>query len=529
MGSFVNPDNSGFVTALNTPVFVDKSMIIEKLNNLIPTENNRICVSRPRRFGKTRTAELLVAYYSTGCDSRALFDKLNISKVPDWDKYMNKMNVIQIDAQAIYQVAKEEEIDFVSEIKLLVNEELKESFPDIDINVDEPLVKSIMKIYKATHIKFVIIIDEYDVVVRAKCTDYEIDKYLGFLNTLFKNKNVRNAIALAYLTGILPIIRDTFQSKLNVFTEYSITKPGDLSGFIGFTEDEVKVLCSKYNMDFEFCKNWYDGYKLENLESIYNPCSVVNAMSNHYFDDYWTGTGSFESITDYIGQNIDGLHDDIRRMIEYDDKIKVDISFFLNKIDDFKSKDEIYAYLIHLGYLTYDAENKKCYIPNDEIREEWRKAIRSIGNLTPFYEFYTASKELYEGILKLDSNAVAHNLDKIHFSSANPKTFSNEAALHTSVVSALTYSKAYYNLHDEESTGYGIADVVLIPRFHYSKNPAIIIELKVDKSAEVALNQIKEKKYGQDFECYKNNMIFIGINYNKKSKHHECKIERFTF
>ena len=379
MSNYINIGNENFETNINGKIYVDKTLIIEETNSLINTDDNKICISRPRRFGKTMITNLLTAYYSCGCDSRNLFKDTKITKVEGWDKYLNKFNVICLDVQEIYGIAKQNKKDISKQINDTLNEELIEQFPDNqDLDINRSLAQNILSVYNYTNRKFVMIMDEYDVLIREKRNDEVLMNYLDLLNTLFKGGAVNKAFALIYLTGIFPIIRDTFQSKLNNFTEYSVIEPGNLAGFIGFTEDEVKTLCKQHDMDFTECKNWYDGYKMGNEQSIYNPCSVVKAMYNHKYSDYWSKTGSFESITDYISQNIDGLHDDIKSMLKDNISISVNTGRFLNKIDNLKTKDDILTYLIHIGYLAYDQEEEICYIPNNEIRKEWTYALENI-------------------------------------------------------------------------------------------------------------------------------------------------------
>ena len=379
MGIYLNPNYDSFVDDFNNDIYVDKSMIIEKLNNLMDkSESKYICVTRPRRFGKTMATNLISAFYSKGCDSRSLFSNLKIAQTPNWDKNLNKFNVIKIDVQPLLTGIAPE--DLVHEINISVNEELMEAFPNAKIQIDDYLNKSLLKVYTTTREQFILIMDEYDILVRNQVSDKALELYLDFLNGLFKNSTLKPAIHLAYLTGIFPIVRDKNQSKLNEVKEYSITMPRELSGFIGFTETEVKDLCKQYNIDFSECKKWYDGYKIGTEESIYNPCSVVEAITNKNFDYYWSYTGSYESIEDYITLNFEGIKDDIISMIT-GKTVKVDVSLFLNTMTKFKSKDDVYTYLIHLGYLAYKKNEKGegiCWIPNKETRTEWIKAITTL-------------------------------------------------------------------------------------------------------------------------------------------------------
>ena len=244
MGQFVNPDNELFKESLKGRIYVDKSLIIEKLNKIHDTQNSFICVSRPRRFGKTIATSLITAFYSKGCDSRNLFSNLKIAKIPQWDKNLNKFNVIKFDVQGFLYLA--DDLKQLPEvITRSINEELIEQFPNAKINIEDKLAVSIYKAYKATGEKFIFIMDEYDVLIRNNAEKKAVDNYLNFLNSLFKNGNIIPAFHMAYLTGILPIVRYKIQSRLNEFDEDSMVQARELSGFIGFTEDEVQGLCNK--------------------------------------------------------------------------------------------------------------------------------------------------------------------------------------------------------------------------------------------------------------------------------------------
>ena len=525
----VNPGNNDFILDIQEDIYIDKTLLIDKLNNKVNTRSNKFCVSRPRRFGKTMTTHLLTAYYSCVCDSRELFNNTKLSKVEGWDKYLNKFNVINIDVQEIYGRSKLANQDFTNLIQEIVNTDLIKQFPNVkQLDKNRTLADNIITIYNETNTKFVMILDEYDVLVREKVNNQDLDNYLGLLNTLFKGDAISEAFALIYLTGIFPIIKDKIQSKLNNFIEYSIITPRDLAGLIGFTEDEVKDLCNKFDMNFEECKNWYDGYKLGDELSIYNPYSVVFSMKDHKFSDYWSTTGSFESISDYLKFNIEGIYDDISSMVRDNTRVVVSVSEFLNRIDNLTTKDDIFTYLINIGYLAYDEDQGVCYIPNNEIRQEWIKALGDIHDLKPFYTLMKASEKVFDGILNIKSLVVSTNLDKIHHSTGDVNSYGNEAALHTSLITSMTYARAYYNVFNEVSSGNGKADIVYLPKKNYSTYPTLIFELKVDESAEKALKQIQDRNYPYNFDSeYKKNMLLIGINYNKKTHKHECVIERY--
>ena len=526
MGKYLNPNNAAFIDNLHNDIYVDKSMIIEQLNNLIDkSESKFICVSRPRRFGKTMATNLISAFYSKGCDSRNLFSSLKIAQTPSWDKNLNKFNVIKLDVQELFSKSHTPE-ELVPNITSRVNKELIKCFPDVEINIEDELSDSLENIFTITGEQFVIIMDEYDVMVREQVSDIAFKEYLKFLNGLFKNSTLKPAIHLAYLTGILPIVRDKIESKLNEFIEYSMIEASFLSGFIGFTENEVQDLCHKYNMDFAECKKWYNGYKIGNTNSIYTPRSIVQAMTNNKFGYYWTRTGSYKNIQDYIKLNFDGIKEDIIAMIS-GKSVKVDITTFLNTMESFNSKDDVYTYLIHLGYLAYNEEKRVCWIPNNEIRQEWVNAIKNLPDYSTLTSMIKDSEVLLEETLSFNETAVAKALNNSHIIATNPKTYNNEGALQSAICLAYLYAYNYYTVIQELPTGKGYADVVFIPVHPSPDKPALIIELKNKQSTETALKQIKEKQYGQNLSHYTGNMLFVGINYDPETKEHECKIEKF--
>ena len=278
MGLYVNPNNVNFQMALNSSIYVDKSMLIAEINRLVKTNKRFVCVSRSRRFGKTMAGNMLSAYFSKGCDSRDQFANLKIAKDPSFEKYLNKLNVIKLDVNAFYSKYGPK-ADLVALFSASIRTELKAAFPSVLIPDDEPLAGCLEKIYAFTNEQFVVIIDEYDVLVRERVSESVFKSYLNFLNAMFKNDNLAPAIALAYLTGILPVVRDKVQSKLNVFREYTMVGASRLSEFVGFTAEEVQALCQENGLDFEECKRWYDGYNLNGIE-IYSPNSIVEAIDN---------------------------------------------------------------------------------------------------------------------------------------------------------------------------------------------------------------------------------------------------------
>lgn len=381
-----------------------------------------------------------------------------------------------------------------------------------------------LKVYDETDERFVIILDEYDSLVREKVAPELFAEYQSFLNGLFKNNTLAPAIALAYITGILPVVRDRVQSKLNTFWEYTILDAGKLAEFIGFTDSEVQALCAQYGMDYGECKLWYDGYTQHGYE-IYNPESVVCAVLNKKISNYWGKTSTYAVISEFISMNFDGTKDAVIKMIS-GESIDVNVSRFLNTMTDFKGKDDVFTYLIHVGYLAYDFETKTCRIPNNEIREEWKNALFVNDDYKLTNQIIESSKESFTELLKGNCDAVAKALDLSHIHVTSNRSYNNEDALQSAIYLAFIWALNKYTVVREMTSGKGFADVVYIPV--KAEDPAIIIELKRNGSAESALNQIREKQYFESLAQYSGDLLFVGINYDENNKTHACQIEKFV-
>lgn len=515
--------------------------------------NEYMCVSRPRRFGKTVVGNLISSFYSRGCDSHPLFDGSIISKAKDYEKYLNKLNVIKLDINSELQNVSDRG-NLIKIINKKVSLEIKEAYPQIPLDENDSIAENITKVWSKTHDTFVVILDEYDVLVRESIeghiSDSLFQSYLGFLNGLFKSDTVRPAIALAYLTGILPIVREKIQSKLNNFDEYTMLRPGKLAEFIGFKEEEVKALCEEYNVDFAECKRWYDGYRLKGFD-MYNPRSVVKAVEEGEFASYWSATSTFEVISDYIGMNFDGTKEAVVRMIS-GGRADVDVTSYKNTMTDFRCADDVFTYLIHLGYLSYDPAEEQCYIPNSEVRREWINAVKISAGYDVTNRIIQDSKVLLEETIEGNEEAVAQSLDESHINVSSNRTYNNEDSLHSAIYLSYIYAlNKYTNIKEISSNRHaeldsastltgnerfrnefgmtqrkGFADAVYIPIPAAKNYPALVIELKHNKSVKSAINQIKEKKYSKPLENYSGEILLVGITYDEETKKHTCRIER---
>ena len=522
MGIYINAGNENFKKALNSEIFVDKSLFVSKIIKLLNTEQSFICVSRPRRFGKSIVGKMMVAYFSKGCDSREMFSNLKIAKEQCFKENLNKFNVIAIDLGALYN-ASENRNDVLKNLRKDLLEDFRSEFSGIEFSDEDSVAKMIQRVNTKTKEKFIIIIDEYDTLIRERVSDSLLEQYRSFLNSLFKNNELSPAIALAYLTGILPVERDKIQSKLNNFDEYTMLEPAMSAEFFGFTKDETEALCNEYGMSFAECESWYDGYKIGDFD-IYNPNSVVKAMTRKKYANYWNATGSYEAVSDYIKLDFDGTKSAVIDMLA-GNEIKVDIDDFENSLNKIETKDDVLTYLIHLGYINYDSTTGLCRIPNKEIRQEWEKAIKRTNNFSKVVKMISDSEKLLKRTQEGDAEKVAAALDSAHQTVADPLDYNDESSLKTAIILAYYTAKSKYTIVKELPTGRGFADIGFIPVD--KKDPAMVVELKYDRDAESAIKQIKEKNYPKVFENYLDNLLLVGVNYDKNTKIHECIIEKY--
>ncbi|MCR5607992.1 MAG: ATP-binding protein [Lachnospiraceae bacterium] len=537
MGTYLNSGNQNFINSINSDIFVDKTSMIGYINKLINTNQRYISVSRPRRFGKTMAVDMLNAYYSAG-SSRELFEDKKIASFEKWDVYLNRFDVIKVVMTRFIKDHISVE-DSLEKLQKMVTREICKAYPDVDYYDKNDLIQTLDDVYAEEKKQFIIIIDEWDAVFRVRKDDKAgQERYLDFLRDWFKDKEY---VALAYMTGILPIKKYGKHSALNMFFEYSMISPMQFAEFTGFTEDEVTDLCKKYNRDFEEIKKWYNGYEVNGLKdfnndrdlckySIYSPLSVVNAITNGYIKNYWNDTETYEALAEYIRINKDGLKDTVALMMD-GVKVKIDTSGYQNDMMTFTNKDDILTLLIHLGYLAYDDLKKEVFIPNNEVMDEFRVSTKSNEWLDTF-ENFKISQELLKATWACDENRVAQLIEDAHDKTDN-KNYNNEVALSYTVQYAYYAAQKYYTTIQELDTGKGYADLAFLPAPQYADKPALIIELKYGKSALEAIDQIKQKNYVDRYYHYKGNIILIGINYdntlsskNKEYKRHSCIIEK---
>ena len=552
MGNILNPDNdNSFIRLANSKnkyLFVDKTDFIEHINERINEDNRFLAVTRPRRFGKTVTAHMLSAYYSKGYVGQNIFDKLEIANKPSFVEHLNKYNVLYIDMNSIkdkyisYKADSSFYIegidDLVDFLQFIVVHELKHNQEYADQINNAPLVgkKSLLSalevVCKYTSEKFIFIMDEWDLI----CREYRnepvlLEKFIEVMRGLFKSDGGQACFALAYLTGILPIKKYNSQSALNVFKEYNMLTPEPYETYFGFTEDEVAEIVKSPNctLSHQELKKWYEGYKLNGID-IYNPNSVVSAVSDGKCKSYWSRTSSNEEVVRLINMDFDGIKNDVMNLIE-GARVVFDFSNFQNDMVTINNKNDVFSLLVCLGYLGCsdvggDGNYKQAYVPNKEIKyalmgiikgQEWFERIENIER----------SESLLKAILELDATTVATLIQDVHNSPAvSLLDYNDEESLTYCVMTGLLWSTlGKYITRREEQAGKGRADLVYEPMLN-GTTPLILIEFKYDGSAEEAITQIKKQEYFKRYSGKYRNIIIVGINYSTKTKDHQCLIEK---
>lgn len=522
MGIYINKGNTGFREIRNSE-YVDKSGLISIVNGTLFTTHKFSCVSRCRRFGKSMAAQMLQAYYDRSCDSRELFQDLKIAQDASFEQHLNKYPVVYIDMTRFATSKSGNSI--VSDIESKVAQELRMAYPDVPVSQDDDLMDFMLHIVAATGQRFVCIIDEWDAVCRDNPPGSEaMDRYVNWLRRMFKDTSAVDCFAGVYMTGILPIKKYETQSALNNFREYSMTDPGRMAPFFGFTYDEVKMLSEKYAMDFDELKKWYDGYQIGEEPSIFNPNSVMQALDTGRCRSYWGRTAAYDLVATYIKMNYEGLQDDIVKM-QAGQRVRVNPDTFRNDLHEVTCRDDVLTVLIHLGYLAFDWRRSECYLPNREVAMEMENAIRK-NNWRPVIDAIEASERLLDALLRGNADAVAEGVEAVHRREMSLFKYNDENSMSCVISLAFYCARNDFHVHREYQTGNGYADLVLIPRKNVA-HPAVIVELKYNHTANTAISQIRQKHYPDKIQEYTGDILLCGISYDRDTKQHTCQIERY--
>ena len=522
MGTYINKGNTEFRDIV-THEYVDKSSLIPLVNATLNSEHRYSCVTRCRRFGKSMAAKMLCAYYDKSCDSRELFAGLNAEKDPSFRTFLNKFYVISID-MTDFTTKYRREKDIVSRIQYDIMEEVLSFFPETTARERDDLMDILYRISESTGERFLMIIDEWDAILREMGADeYVTTSYVDLLRRLFKGSGSNTVFAGAYLTGILPIKKYNTESALNNFREYTMIRPGKMADALGFTHDEVQTLCREHGMDLGEMERWYDGYRIGKASRIFNPYSVMRAINEEEYGSFWSTTGAYDSVKTYIQMNFDGLKDDIIRMLS-GEHVYVDTTEFRNDMRVVKSKNDVLTVLIHLGYLAYDGTCQECYIPNKEVADEMNNAIKATS-WNALAKTIQDSQNLLAATISGNEQAVARGIDQAHDEHTSILSYNDENSLACVLSIAYVWAKNEYIIHREYATGKGYADLVMIPRRHVAK-PALVIELKYSHSSDSAISQILRRNYPAKVAEYSGDILLVGINYDKETKLHTCSIVR---
>ncbi len=515
----LNKGNYKFLEYRNSGIYVDKAPMLGKLNGLLHKIDRFLCVTRPARFGKTMTLSMINAYYSKGCDSKEIFDKLGIAKDPTYLEHLNKHNVIWIDMCGICARAHLENKNFVDILKRDILEDLVTTYPDVDLS-DCTIAEAFMLITGDKKERFVFLIDEWDIPFRGELDQKTCREYIMLLRSLFKSSDVSVSFELVYMTGTIPIIMNTMQSGLNNFDESTMVSQFSFNDAIGYTEDEVEELCKEYDVDFNEMKEWYYGYELDGIK-IYNPYSVNAALQDKEFHQRWTLINPIDTLTNCLNYGNGELKAEALMLLS-GNSIPVNVRFFDNTLGEICSKYAALTALIHLGYLAYDENNKTCRIANYEISHsfilgteylKWNEISDPISN----------SASLIEKTMAGDISFINETLNENHKKLASIFGKNREDILDIILIISYYHLRDFYYVRKEGACTAGRADIVFIPKD--KSHMPIVFALQADDSSKNVLKQIKERDYSSVFKCYKGKVLLVGISYNSWTLKHDSKVE----
>ena len=504
-----------YMNLYRSKYFVDKSSMIEKLNEVIETSDKYICITRPRRFGKSSVIDMLGSYYSIAVDSKDVFDNLKISSFPSYTEHLNKYNVINISFNDLSERGNTYE-DYIEMIRTSITKDIVEKYP----HINPENYFNISSMIRDTNDKFIFLLDEWDYIFNNSLFEENQNNFLEFLRNLLKDQPY---VALCYMTGVLPIKKYSSGSALNMFDEFTFLKDRKFGRYFGFTEEEVIDLCRKNNeIKFEHLQTWYNGYLTAKGLKIYNPRSVVKALQNDFCESYWTNTGAMDEVAKYLKYNTLEIRDDVIEMISGGEiDLIIDEEFRAGQREP-KTKEEIFSAMIVLGFLSYHDGYLK--IPNKELMKEFEKALRdkSFGYVSQIIE---NSRKMLQATVNGDTATVESILHDIHNSEIPILQYNDENSLSCVLTLAYLSARDTYRIEREEKTGKGYADFTFHPR--RKNDTAFIVELKKDENVDVAINQIKSKEYVQKFkeENQHKKVLAVAICYNSREKEHCCKIE----
>lgn len=516
---------------LNSPYFVDKTLLLEELIPLLCQEQRFVCITRPRRFGKTVMANMIGAFFQKGADSCDIFDNLLIAGKEDYKNHLNRHNVIFIDFSEMPENCSSYS-QYISRILSGLKQDLSNAFPELDIDKEKSVWDILTAVFEKNGQKFIFIMDEWDAVFHMSfITEDNRKEYLQFLKLLLKSKSY---VELAYITGILPIAKYSSGSELNMFQEYDMATKIRYSEYFGFLDSEIDMLYERYTKNTvnpritrQELKEWYDGYHTASGERLYNPRSVVCALSDGQLASYWTSSGPYDEIFYYIRNDLEHIRDDLALMV-CGESVDARIGEFAAFSMDLKTKNQIYSAMVVYGLLTYD--DGRVLIPNRELMLKYDELLQTEDSLGYVYRLAARSEQMLKATLAGDTDTMAEVLEYAHDTEIPVLSYNHETELAAVVNLVYLAARDRYRVEREDKAGKGFVDFIFYPL--RKNDPCMILELKVDHTPEEAIHQIKEKKYISRFSGklgelpqYTGRILAVGIGYKKKTKQHLCAVE----
>ena len=518
-----------------SPYFVDKTLMLRELFPYVSAGNRHICITRPRRFGKTIMANMISSFFQKASDSSDVFDSLTISQVDDYRRYKNQYNVIRIDFSKMPRNC-DSYTQYIERIEALLIEDVKEAFPQVKINEADAVGDILESVFVQCGEKVIFVLDEWDFIFhRDFINEIDKEKYVAFLSNLLKD---RPYVVLSYMTGILPIAKYSSGSELNMFAEFTMVNSPMFGEYFGFTDDEVDDLYRRYIVECDRqhkeksvtrkgLRDWYNGYYTKSGERVYNPRSVVFALQFNNLANYWTSSGPYDEIYYYIRNNISDVRDDLALMIS-GESVTAKIQEYAATSMNLSTRDEIYSAMVVYGFLSY--LNGKVCIPNRELMEKFDELLVKNESLGYVYRLAKESEKMLKATLAGDTLTMERILEFAHNTEVPLLSYNHETELSAIVNLVYLAARDSYRVEREDKAGTGYVDFIFYP--YDTTADCIILELKVDHTPDEAIAQIIDKKYALKFmpklagqKIYTGRILAVGIGYWKESKKHSCKVE----
>ena len=513
------------------PYYVDKSELLCELIPCLDTENRFLCITRPRRFGKSVMANMIASFFgkSSKCDD--LFENLSVAQFPFWQEICGKYNVIFIDFSEVPRDCANYR-QYIARIQNGINNDLSETFKQSEINVNDSVSDCLNTVFQDTGEKFIFVIDEWDAVFHMPFIKPDEQKmFLLFLKNLLKGQPY---VKLAYMTGILPIAKYSGGSELNMFAEYDMASRIRFGEYFGFLDSEVDSLYKTYlyktknpQIKREDLTIWYNGYHTASGRRVYNPRSVICSLIDNQINSYWTNSGPYDEIFYYVKHDINGIRDDLALMIS-GEKIEIRLQGYAAAQMQLTTKSEIYSAMVVYGLLTY--EDGSVMIPNRELMEKFEELLLTNDSLGYIHELAKISDKMLKATLCKDTDTMSAILEYAHNTESPIFSYNNETELSAVVNLVYLGARDKYRIEREDKAGKGFADFIFYPE--HKEDDAIILELKINSTPDEAIKQIREKKYDLSFSGklgekikYSGRILAVGISYDKKAKKHFCKVE----